>query len=650
MARKDNIITPSVTNKLQSLGYNVADWDDSKSKITAEIKEVLSTASKKQNNKEGFPDRIFCDKEKKLLIMVEEKNAMKNHNVEDITIGAVAGIKWYISRFLKKNLKNKNLINYFKNWKIMGIAVSGDLSNQYKFFFNCFLIDKDNDTIESADQITNFVSEDEFISVFNNLDEEKAISSISTSSKKINKLLRSIDSQKRPILLSALMICLHKSYENNFAEIYNSYSPEILSDNIIIVSDKVLENEGIPSEKRDILKNELQFLKSDQILRSGDILKQILDELQQSVIPLFNNGFSSNSNYDIIGKFYEDFLTYAGVSNVKKGIVLTPRHITSLFTKLIEIKEDDRIVDLCCGTGALLIAGLNTIINKIQNSDRNDKAEAIKNVKQHQLLGFETNPTMYICAISNMLFRGDGKSSIHNYDSINDIRAQRELDKFKATIGFINPPYSGKENSEDPTPKEITFITKLLDNCSRYCVIIAPLSVYFKDKAIRNNILKKHKLEMVINMPKDLFQPNASTYTAISVFKTNVAFDYENDEVCFYDLRDDGFVLSKNKGRTDLYNRWNKKEEELLNAVKYNKTLPNGITFVKTKIKKNDEWSIYAHTKTDYSTLTEEDFIETIGDYMIYEAKNNLGLITKQKTEFDMINILSEYFDGGENG
>ena len=49
-------------------------------------------------------------------------------------------------------------------------------------------------------------------------------------------------------------------------------------------------------------------------------------------------------------------------------------------------------------------------------------------------------------------------------------------------------------------------------------------------------------------MSGDLFQPNASTHTAVAVFETNRSFDYKNDEVVFYDLRDDGFVLSKNKG------------------------------------------------------------------------------------------------------
>ena len=67
---------------------------------------------------------------------------------------------------------------------------------------------------------------------------------------------------------------------------------------------------------------------------------------------------------------------------------------------------------------------------------------------------------MYICAISNMLFRGDGKSRIYNLDSVNDKEADKILKEVKPTIGFINPPYSGKENKDDLTPKEITFLKK----------------------------------------------------------------------------------------------------------------------------------------------------------------------------------------------
>jgi type I restriction-modification system DNA methylase subunit len=248
-----------------------------------------------------------------------------------------------------------------------------------------------------------------------------------------------------------------------------------------------------------------------------------------------------------------------------------------------------------------------------------------------------------------MLFRGDGKSSIFNYDSIKNPKTQEELDKFQATIGFINPPYSGKESKDDPTPKEITFLVKLLDNCSRYGIIIAPLSTYFKEDNIRAAILEKHTLKFVINMPGDLFQPNASTHTAIAVFETHRKFDYANDEVTFYDLRDDGFVLAKNKGRTDIYGRWSNIEKQLLNSLKPTST-PDDIMLVRTKIKKKDEWTVYAHSKTDYSTLCEEDFIKSISDYMIFQAKKDLDLLDKKDlTETELLGVLSAYYGGKDD-
>jgi type I restriction-modification system DNA methylase subunit len=91
--------------------------------------------------------------------------------------------------------------------------------------------------------------------------------------------------------------------------------------------------------------------------------------------------------------------------------------------------------------------------------------------------------------------------------------------------------------------KEIQFLEMMLDNVSRYGVIIAPQSVFFKDNIVRDRILIKHTLKAVINMPKELFQPNASTHTAIAIFETYLP--HNNSEVIFYDLKDDGFVLSK---------------------------------------------------------------------------------------------------------
>ena len=642
MPRTDIGISPSVDGKLQELGYQVADWSAAR-RLPEEVDKVLSTASKRKNGERGIPDRIFLDKKVQLLIFVEEKPYIKDHDNEDTTKGAVSGIKWYLSRFLSANL-DADLKKYFANWKILGIAVSGDLSQEYQHKFSCYVIDHEKDIVVPMNQISNFTTEEQFLSVFNTLDEEKAIAKVSVASKKINNLLRSINSQDRPVLLSALMICLHKGkVQNDFPEHYKTYSPETLVDNVLSTATRILKAEGIPTEKLEVLKTSLAFLQTDTLLKTQDILKQILQELESSVIPLFDS-FATRSNYDIIGRFYEEFLKYAGVSNVKKGIVLTPRHITTLFTELIDLRENDRIVDLCCGTGAFLIAGMNAIIDRISKSERTDKETAIANVKSAQLLGFENNPTMYICAISNMLFRGDGKSSIYYYDSIKDERAQQKLDEFKPTIGFINPPYSGKENKENPTPKEITFLTKLLDNCSRYGIIIAPLSTYFKEDKIRENILKKHTLKAVINMPVDLFQPNAATHTAVAVFETNRSFNYEEDEVLFMDLQDDGFELTKNKGRTDVYGKWDGIKKNLLEKYYHPEKYIDNKTILKTHIKKGDEWTIYAFSETDYSGLNEEKFIDSIKKYMVFKAKESQNLIGKDMDEVSVIELLSNYY------
>lgn len=657
MSRKDKNVTPSVTQKLQELGYNVADWDDSqtRNKLTSNVYDVLMKASKKKNDNPGYPDRIYINKKRNLMVMVEEKNDVRLHDKPDIEHGAIEGIKWYLSRFLNKNLSNK-LIHAFDDWKIVGIAASGDFSSELANRFSAFYIDTQLEEIVNVPQLQEFVTDNEYEAIFNNLDEEKAIDQVSSSSKKINNLLRSIDSQKRPVLLSALMISLYipideegnpKLSNNDFPNLYKRYSTKTIIDNLLKRVKDVLEVDGIPNQKIKALDSELAFITTDQVLGNSNILKDILLELEESVIPLFNSSFSTKSNYDIIGKFYEEFLRYAGVSNVKKGIVLTPRHITSLFTKLVPIKSNDVILDLASGTGAFLIAGMNEIIRQIKYIKSSEEIARINKVKTNQLLGFEINSTMYISSISNMLFRNDGKSEIYNLDSINDDKAQQLLDKYKPTIGFINPPYSGKENKTDPTPKEITFLKKMLDNVSRYGVMIAPISTFFKDVTKREDILSLHTLKYVINMPNDLFAPNAAAHTSIVVFETNRPHNYNNDVVVFYDLKDDGFVLTKNKGRTDIYGKWHNIEKEIIDKVVNGKSKPDGITLLRKKISPGDEWTVQQHLEVDYSKLSNQKFITTIADFVIYEARRNLDLLTAKISDFTLYDSLNEYFSNG---
>ena len=608
------------------------------------IEECLSKASKSGKENRGEPDLIYLNEDKKILILIENKDKIKDHSSKNGNKPkdyAEDGIKYYLKYFQTNKVSSLKTVTqkYIESYKIIGIAFSGNINDKLNHLLTTYIIQ--DDLIKDV-KIKEFLNEKDYLSIFETLDLEKITNDISKSSSEINRFLRNVDSQKRPVLLSALMICLYEkeNFANDFRNSYQIWQTSTIIRNIPTTIIDILKSENISQEKIDVLINELSFLKTDKDLNDTEvngteILKDILVELENNVLPLFNN----NSSYDIIGKFYEEFLRYAGISNVKRGIVLTPNHITKLFTELIEIKTNDIIFDAACGTGAFLIAGMDKLINTILESEVSDKQERIKNIKQNQLIGFEKSNTMYSLAISNMLFRGDGKSRIHNIDFFSN-EAETILDEVKPTIGFINPPYGGNDNKSNPTKKEIQFIERMLDNVSRYGVVIAPLSTYFKEDIIRNRILSKHTLKYVINMPNELFQPNASTHTAIAVFETNNP--HNNKSVVFYGLNDDGFVLSKNKGRTDVYNKWyNIKEnliEKITNPLKYN----DSINLVYKNIRKNDEWILQAHMKTDYSNLSDNDFIKTIKEYTIFSTKLNLNLFDKDIDEVTMLEILNQ--------
>ena len=637
-------------NFLQEKREFVKAWEQKKTN-NKQVAEILKNASKNKTENRGEPDLLYVNENNKLLILIENKDSIKDHSSDDtkkddVSKYAVSGVQHYLSFFKTHNLEHKKLKDYFQNWKIVGVAVSGDIDNEYGHRVDTFILNADKTEIKDVSR-NNLLDEQDYIALFESFDIEEIVNKISASSEKINRLLRSMDSQKRPVILSSLMICLfeRQGISNDFLNGYMNWETSTIIIQIPNTIEKVLSDEGLPKEKIEILKNQFTNSIQDEIdINDTDLLKTILKELQDNVIPLFQ----TKTNYDIIGKFYEEFLRYAGVTNVKNGIVLTPSHIAKLFTELIDIKTNDVIFDPACGTGSFLIAGMNTLVENIQNSDVPNKKEKIQQIKNNQLIGFEKNPTMFSLSISNMLFRGDGKSRVYHLDFF-----EQEADAIiknmpeKPTIGFVNPPYGGMDNSVNPTKKEIQFLFQLLDSCSRYVVIIAPLSMFFKDSHIRDAILAKHSLKYVINMPADLFQPNASTHTAIAVFETNKP--HNNQEVVLYDLKDDGLILSKHKGRTDTLNKWNGIKEKMLQEIKNPTKHADDLHCVKTPLKKGDEWLIQAHSKTDYSKLKEKDFIKTIQEYVIFSTKRDLDLLDKDLDELDLLEILNKNKINGES-
>ena len=119
--------------------------------------------------------------------------------------------------------------------------------------------------------------------------------------------------------------------------------------------------------------------------------KYFIHYLHKFVFPLIKH---SNIGYDVLGRFYVEFIRYAQ-SQQKQGLVLTPPHITELFCDLAELRLSDIVYDPCCGTGGFLVAAMHRLFTMAGN----DMAKR-RNIRRKQLCGVEMRPAMYAYAPS----------------------------------------------------------------------------------------------------------------------------------------------------------------------------------------------------------------------------------------------------------
>ena len=259
-----------------------------------------------------------------------------------------------------------------------------------------------------------------------------------------------------------------------------------------------------------------------------------------------------NSGTDALGQFYETFLKYANDAS-ELGIVLTPRHITNFAVDVMNIRHDDIIFDPTCGTGGFLVAALDSI--RAQHySTHPDVYDAFIN---DSLYGVEQADDVFGLALVNMIFRGDGKSRIHNGNCFDNEFFQsggqvlrmrrREIPNQPYVRPFtrvlMNPPFAIEE-------KEYEFVDYALTQMQVGGLLFAilpngPITGY-REKEWRKELLSRHTVRAVVKMQDDLFYPTAhkGTYALIlEAWKPHRAHDL----VYFGILHDDDHASQKSK-------------------------------------------------------------------------------------------------------
>lgn len=343
----------------------------------------------------------------------------------------------------------------------------------------------------------------------------------------------------------------------------------------------------------------------------------------------------SNSAEDYLGRFYGEFVSYSGGDGQALGVVLTPRHITELFTELVHLKSDDTIFDPCCGTGGFLVSAMHKMLSEAKTESQK------KNIKQNQIHGIEIRDDMFAIATTNMILRGDGRSNIECKDFLK--QETDELQTKGISVGLMNPPYSQAKSKETANLSELSFIRHLLNSLVKggRAAVIVPVSAMIgktkDDKAIKKEILKNHTLEGVISLSKDTFY-GVGTVPCIAVFTTGEPHTTEK-KVKFINFEDDGYKINKHIGlvKTErakdrkqlLLDVWNAKDEEI-------KNYPSKFV-VSTAVEDTDEW-LHSFYYYNDEIPSEEDFRNSIADYLTFEFNmitHGRGYLFEEEQEDD---------------
>lgn len=449
-------------------------------------------------------------------------------------------------------------------------------------------------------------------------DKEKVLKATNKLNTFLHKL--SVLERHRSQLVGSCLIALNNGldldYLSNISKMGKKISTaQIISNISDLISDRLTDNEN--KEKKinllkDVLKNQdIRDLKPQQLI---DILKIINDEL----IPFIRE--DTNEGEDLLNLFFTTFNKYVGKAD--KNQAFTPSHITDFMSDLVHLNKDSRVLDPTCGSGSFLIQAMKKMIADTDSVTQKEK------IRQNQIFGIEKDENAFALATTNMLIHKDGKSNIVCASCFDE---EEWIRKNNINAILMNPPFNGQklpdknlENSKgmDKT-KGFYFVHWVANvvNKGYLCTILPVACAIGSDKEImqyKRKMLEHHTLKAVFSLPDDIFYPGANASACIMLFELGVPHDKEIP-VFFGYYKDDGFEKKKNLGRVEIRG-WRDTKSKWLTYFKEGLEI-DGFS-IKHKVSYEDEWLAEAYIKTDYSKLTDYDFIRTIRDFLAYEVKN----------------------------
>lgn len=454
---------------------------------------------------------------------------------------------------------------------------------------------------------------------------------------KLNELLHKfgINEKLRSQFVGTCLLALKNGLDYKSVSLTNSQIRTAIKDTL----------EGLFNQNGDLEKAKKLGLLDDRILKNQVIrtlkiedFRQILAFIENNILPYIND--KTTAGQDLLNLFFITFNKYVG--KAEKNQAFTPDHITDFMSKIVGVNKHSVILDPCCGSGSFLVRAMNQALDDCSN-EREQQA-----VKSKQILGIEIDENIYGLAATNMLIHSDGNSHIICGSCFD----QKDwIVKNKPNVILMNPPYNAQrtmmpdrftktwksDKKEDPT-KGFYFVKYIADllnseNLPATLAVILPVSCAIGSNkeisSIKKEILEENTLDAVFTLPNEVFYPGASASTCCMIFKIGKKHsDITNPDTFFGYYKDDGFKKKKNLGRVEQMtktgsSRWVEIENKWLELYRTRKSV-DGLSS-NHKVSGTDEWLCEAYMKTDFSTLTEKDFQQTLNNYLAYLVKEGVA-------------------------
>lgn len=390
----------------------------------------------------------------------------------------------------------------------------------------------------------------------------------------INGLLREsgLKDDFRPAAIGAIMLALWKS------------GGDLRRDRRFILADinQACEKAFWDAHKADLAKSLHVDEANEKLAVRALRICQILERLNITTL---------TAEHDYLGALYEEFFRYTGGNTI--GQYFTPRHITKLMAELCEVGRDDVVLDPACGTGGFLIAAME----RMQRESKLPREQIVKAV-QNQLVGLEDEPVTAALCVANMVLRGDGSTGVKRADCFDD----KGFPFDTANVVLMNPPFPHKKTDVPPD----AFVNRALEGLKQRgkAAIIVPSSMLVRvDKGgWRRAVLEGNTLLAVVTLPTELFQPYASSTTAILLFERGVPHA-ANKRVFFARVANDGFRLRKGV-------RVPQPDSQLQAVIGGLRYLGNEPNFCAAAAVVGDEWAPGAYIEA--RPLTDQEFREGV--------------------------------------